>query len=153
VTPEDYISAVKSHPRVVVRGFGGFLCHGYAIRREGDHGAVIPDFLGKDNLRAFAERSNLILEVFRACLQNSREAAPSTVARRIGSALHNSNSRKRRKGDPVCSGAIRLIVRFISTLILLPSGHAWRSSFGQTSRSPCQNKRRVTGEIGSIVFV
>jgi hypothetical protein len=57
MTPEAYIAAVKSHPRVVARGFGGFLYHGHAIRREGDQVAVIPDFLGKDNLRAFAERS------------------------------------------------------------------------------------------------
>jgi hypothetical protein len=57
MTPEDYLVAIKSHPRVVVRGFAEFLHNGYAIRREGDHVAVIPDFLAKDNLRAFAERS------------------------------------------------------------------------------------------------
>ena len=58
MTPEAYLAAVKMHPRVVVRGFGGFRYNGYAIRREGDHVAVIPpDVLGKDNLRAFAERS------------------------------------------------------------------------------------------------
>ena len=57
MTPEDYLIAVKSYPRVVERGSYGFLYHGYAIRREGDRVAVIPDFLGKDNLRAFAERS------------------------------------------------------------------------------------------------
>ena len=62
ITPEAYMAAVKSYPRVVVRGRGEFLYHGYAIRREGERVVVIPDFigqgsLGKDNLRTFAERS------------------------------------------------------------------------------------------------
>jgi len=63
MTPEAYMAAVKSYPRVVVWGRREFLYHGYAIRREGDRVVVIPDFIGQSSfgkhslMHDFAERS------------------------------------------------------------------------------------------------
>jgi HJR/Mrr/RecB family endonuclease len=57
LSPEEYMAAVKTHPQAITRGSVGGIYDGYAIRRSGDHVDVIPECLGKDNLRSFAALS------------------------------------------------------------------------------------------------